>query len=82
MSHTQPQKNGINPKYLRVEGDITPNYYKDGPFKERFNILSFSLQIFFLIICRGGNYKCISIELDLFPQLTTKHSLYVYYCKR
>ena len=27
-------------------------------------------------------YKCIGIELDLFPQLTTKHSLYVYYCKR
>ena len=26
-------------------------------------------------------YKCIGIELDLFPQLTTKNSLYVYYCK-
>ena len=28
------------------------------------------------------DYKCISMELDLFPQLTTKNSLYVYYCKR
>ena len=27
-------------------------------------------------------YKCVRMELDLFPQLTTKNSLYVYYCKR
>ena len=26
-------------------------------------------------------YKCIGIELDLFPQSTTRNSLYVYYCK-
>ena len=34
------------------------------------------------VLSLNDRYKCIGIELDLFPQLTMKNSLYVYSCKQ